>query len=174
LIIDESHSLGIVGVNGCGLYSTINHSNIKRKILFASLGKAFGLSGGVIASDDEFMNQIATNDTFVSSAGMNPAFVQTMADAEEIYIRQHKKLRKKLDYIHANLVKNKNTPFNPEYPVIYPEIEGINEVFSKNKIIVTNFKYPTDTKMLNRIVITANHKEKDLDKLIHILNQHQF
>ncbi|UQD57539.1 aminotransferase class I/II-fold pyridoxal phosphate-dependent enzyme [Flavobacterium sp. K5-23] len=174
LIIDESHSLGIVGVNGCGLYSTINLSNIKRKIMFASLGKAFGLSGGVIASDAEFMNQIATNDTFVSSAGMNPAFVQTMADAEDIYIRQHQKLRKKLDYINVNLVKNNKVEFNPDYPVIYPHIEGINEVFSKNKIIPTNFKYPTDTKMLNRIVITANHKEKDLDKLIHILNQHQF
>jgi 7-keto-8-aminopelargonate synthetase-like enzyme len=174
LVMDESHSLGILGVNGCGLYSTINHPNIKRKIMFASLGKAFGLSGGVIASDTEFMGQIAANDTFVSSAGMNPAFVQTMADAEEIYIQQHQKLRKKLDYVNANLVKNKNAPFNPDYPVIYPDIQGINTILVKNKIILTNFKYPTDNKDLNRIVITANHKKEDLDKLIHILNQCQF
>jgi 7-keto-8-aminopelargonate synthetase-like enzyme len=174
LVIDESHSLGILGINGCGLFSTISQPNIKRKIMFASLGKAFGLSGGVIASDTEFIDQIAANDTFVSSAGMNPAFVQTMADAEEIYIQQHQKLRKKLDHVNANLVKNKNAPFNPDYPVIYPDIQGINTILVKNKIILTNFKYPTDNKALNRIVITANHKKEDLDKLIHILNQYQF
>src|SRR5690606_19364860 len=50
LLIDESHSLGILGKNGCGIYSDINLP-IKRKIMVSSLGKAFGLTGGVIASD---------------------------------------------------------------------------------------------------------------------------
>jgi 7-keto-8-aminopelargonate synthetase-like enzyme len=174
LVIDESHSLGILGINGCGIFSAIDLPNIKRKIMVASLGKAFGLTGGVIASDSIFINQMATHDTFVSSAGMNAAFAQTMADAEEIYIHQYQKLKKNLHYINTNLVKNKAIHFNPNYPLIYPEIEGINEIFAANKIIVTNFKYPTDTKDLNRIVITANHKKEDLDKIIHILNQYQF
>ena len=81
LVVDESHSLGILGMNGCGIFSTINLPNIKRKIMLSSLGKALGLTGGVIASDAEFINQMTTHDTFVSSAGMNAAFVQTMADA---------------------------------------------------------------------------------------------
>ncbi len=174
LVIDESHSLGILGTNGCGIFSTINLPNIKRKIMLSSLGKAFGLTGGVIASDSEFINQMTTHDTFVSSAGMNAAFVQTMADAEKIYMQQHQKLKENLQYIDANLIKNKAIHFNPNYPLIYPEIEGLNEIFTANKIIVTNFKYPTDTKDLNRIVITANHKKEDLDKIIHILNQNQF
>ena len=33
LVIDESHSLGIMGENGCGIYSTINLTNIQRKIM---------------------------------------------------------------------------------------------------------------------------------------------
>ena len=174
LVIDESHSLGILGTNGCGIYSTINLPTIKRKIMIASLGKAFGLTGGVIAGDSDFINQMANHDTFVSSSGMNAAFVQTMADAEKIYLQQHQKLRDNLNYLNAHLIKNKAVPFNLNYPLIYPEIEGINEIFTANKIIVTNFKYPTDTKDLNRIVITANHKKADLDKIIHILNQNQF
>ncbi|MFV8345468.1 aminotransferase class I/II-fold pyridoxal phosphate-dependent enzyme [Flavobacterium sp. ZB4P13] len=174
LVIDESHSLGILGTNGCGIYSTINLPNIKRKIMIASLGKAFGLTGGVIASDSEFINQITTHDTFVSSAGMNAAFVQTMADAAAIYLQQHQKLKDNLNYINTHLIKNKAVHFDPNYPLIYPEIEGLNEIFTANKIIVTNFKYPTDTKGLNRIVITANHKKEDLDKIIHILNLNQF
>jgi 7-keto-8-aminopelargonate synthetase-like enzyme len=174
LVIDESHSLGILGRNGCGIYSTINLPNIKRKIMVSSLGKAFGLTGGVIASDSEFINNMSTHDTFVSSAGMNAAFVQTMADATAIYLQQHLKLKDNLNYINAHLIKNKAVLFDPEYPLIYPEIEGINEIFTANKIIITNFRYATDTKDLNRIVITANHKKEDLDTIIHLLNQNQF
>ncbi|MFV8377763.1 aminotransferase class I/II-fold pyridoxal phosphate-dependent enzyme [Flavobacterium sp. LB3R33] len=174
LVIDESHSLGILGTNGCGIFSTINLPNIKRKIMVSSLGKAFGLTGGVIASDSEFINQIATHDTFVSSAGMNAAFVQTMADAAAIYLQQHQKLKDNLKYIDTHLIKNRGIHFDSNYPLIYPEIAGINEIFTANKIIVTNFKYPTDTKDLNRIVITANHKKEDFDKIIHLLNQNQF
>jgi 7-keto-8-aminopelargonate synthetase-like enzyme len=174
LVIDESHSLGILGINGCGIFSTIDLPNIKRKIMVASLGKAFGLTGGVIASDLDFINQMQVNDTFVSSAGMNAAFVQTMADASTIYLQQHQKLKQNLQYVNTNLVKNKAVNFNPNYPLIYPDIDGIYELFALNKIITTNFKYPTDTKFLNRIVITANHKKEDLDKIIYILNQYQF
>ena len=142
--------------------------------MLSSLGKAFGLTGGVIASDVDFINQITNDDTFVSSAGMNAAFVQTMADASAIYLQQHQKLKDNLNYLNIHLIKNKTIDFNSNYPLIYPKIEGINEIFTANKIIVTNFKYPTDTKDLNRIVITANHKKEDLDKIIYILNQNQF
>ncbi|SDH26064.1 7-keto-8-aminopelargonate synthetase [Flavobacterium omnivorum] len=174
LVIDESHSLGILGTNGCGIFSKINLSNIKSKIMVSSLGKAFGLTGGIIASDSEFIIQMRNHDTFVSSAGMNAAFVQTMAEAETIYLQQHLKLKDNLNYINTHLIKNKAVLFDPEYPLIYPEIEGINEVLAANKIIVTNFKYATGTKDLNRIVITANHKKEDLDIIIHLLNQNQF
>jgi len=174
LVIDESHSLGILGTNGCGIYSTINLPNIKRKIVVSSLGKAFGLTGGLIGSDSEFINHITSHDTFVSSAGMNAAFVQTMTDAAAIYLEQHQKLKDNLNYINTHLIKNRAVLFDSNYPLIYPETEGLNDILTANKVIVTNFKYPTDTKDLNRIVITANHKKEDLDKIIHILNQNQF
>ncbi len=173
LVIDESHSLGILGTNGCGLYSTIEFPNIKRKIKVASLGKAFGLTGGVIASDSNFIEEIYQLDTFVSSAGMNAAFVQTMADAESIYISQHQKLKANLQYINTILKTNNNSIFNPDYPVIYPTKKDLIKLLESNNIIVTNFEYPTDFKILNRIVITANHEKKDLDKIITLLNEYQ-
>ncbi len=173
LVVDESHSLGILGKNGCGIYSSIEYPNIKRKIMLASLGKAFGLTGGVIASDSEFIKQIAKNDVFVSSAGMNPAFAQTIADSEEIYIQQHQKLKENLNYLHKNLQQSTAFSFNKEYPIIYPEFENSSAIFKDNKIIITNFKYPISVKELNRIVITANHTKEDLDKIIHILNHSQ-
>ena len=174
LVVDESHSLGVLGSNGCGIFSSIDFKNIKRKILVASLGKAMGVTGGVIASDQSFINQIMKNPSFISSAGMSPALIESLGEAEPIYKKQHIKLKNNLKYVDSILVKNKAFAFNPEYPVIYPEIAGINEVFNSKKIIVTNFKYPTGGKDLNRIIFTANHTEDDLNKIIAILNQYQF
>jgi 7-keto-8-aminopelargonate synthetase-like enzyme len=102
---------------------------------------------------------------------MNPAFVQTLVDAEPIYIAQNKKLRDSLTYIKANLITNKKILFDADYPLIYPKIAAINSILLANKIIVTNFQYPTGSKELNRIVITANHRKEDLDALIRILNK---
>ena len=141
--------------------------------MIASLGKAFGLTGGVIASDLQFINEVKNLDTFISSASMSAAAVQTLADAAEIYVLQHKKLKDNLIYIETHLIKNKAIHFDVNYPLMYPEIDGIKEILLTNKIIATNFNYPTGSKELNRIVITANHKKEDLDTIINVLNQNQ-
>jgi 7-keto-8-aminopelargonate synthetase-like enzyme len=65
-------------------FSTINNKNIKRKIMVASLGKAIGITGGVIASDQLFINQILSNSSFISS-GMSPAFAEAMGEAAALY-----------------------------------------------------------------------------------------
>lgn len=171
LVIDESHSLGILGKNGCGIYSEINLP-IKRKILVSSLGKAFGLTGGVIASDVSFITEMHHLSTFVSAAGMNPAFVQTLADAEEIYKNQHQKLLENLEYIDTILFKNDAVKFDKTYPLIYLKNGNLIEILKTNKIIIASFKYQEHAENLNRIVITANHLKEDLDKLISIINKY--
>ncbi|MEO8533995.1 MAG: aminotransferase class I/II-fold pyridoxal phosphate-dependent enzyme [Flavobacterium sp.] len=171
LVIDESHSLGILGKNGCGIFSEIQLP-IKRKIMVSSLGKAFGLTGGVIASDTLFINQIKKLDTFVSAAGMNPGFAQTLAEASEIYQNQHQKLTQNLNYIDTRLIKNANIKFDKTYPLIYIEIDTITDILKANKIIIANFRYQENSKDINRVVVTANHLKEDLDKIISILNEY--
>lgn len=170
LLIDESHSFGILGKNGCGIYSQINLP-VKRKIMISSLGKAFGLNGGVIASDALFIEQIKKLDTFISAAGMNPAFVQTLSDASDLYKFQHQKLLDNLHYIDQHLIKNENIKFDKTYPLIYLEDEKLILKLKENNIIIANFKYQENANNLNRIVVTANHLKEDLDKLIEILNE---
>ncbi|KAF2341533.1 aminotransferase class I/II-fold pyridoxal phosphate-dependent enzyme [Flavobacterium tistrianum] len=169
LVVDESHSLGITGKNGSGIYASIEFP-IKRKIMVSSLGKAFGLTGGVIASDSEFINQIKELETFTSAAGMNPAFVQTLSDAKEIYKIQHQKLKDNLSYIDPILIKNNNVLFDKNYPLIYLLSNELVEKLKQEKIIIASFKYTKDAEPLNRIVITANHIKEDLDKLVNVLN----
>lgn len=170
LVIDESHSLGIVNENGSGIYATISFP-IKRKILVSSLGKAFGLTGGVIASDFDFINQIKELETFTSAAGMNPAFVQTLSDASEIYKIQHQKLLDNLNYIDSILIKNNSILFDKNYPLIYLLSDDLVEKLKQENIIIASFRYKKEAEPLNRIVITANHIKEDLDKLISVLNK---
>jgi 7-keto-8-aminopelargonate synthetase-like enzyme len=47
--------------------------------------KAIGITGGVIASDQLFINQILSNSSFISSAGMSPAFAEAMGEAAALY-----------------------------------------------------------------------------------------
>ena len=169
LVIDESHSLGIVGENGSGIYASIEFP-IKRKILVSSLGKAFGLTGGVIASDSEFIKEIKEIETFTSAAGMNPAFVQTISDASEIYKIQHQKLKDNLSYIDSILIRNSNILFDKNYPLIYLLSNELVEKLKQEKIIIASFRYTKESEPLNRIVITANHLEEDLDKIVNVLN----
>jgi 8-amino-7-oxononanoate synthase len=170
LVIDESHSFGIAGQKGCGIYSSIQFP-IKRKIMVSSLGKAFGLTGGVIAGDSEFIKEIQEIETFTSAAGMNPAFVQTLSDASAIYTAQHQKLLDNLNYIDAVLIRNQNVKFDKNYPLIYLLSNELVEKLKDEKIIIASFKYIKEAESLNRIVITANHLKEDLDKLVGVLNK---
>lgn len=170
LVIDESHSLGITGKNGSGIYSSISFP-IKRKILVSSLGKAFGLTGGVIAADYQFIAAIKELETFTSAAGMNPAFVQTLFDAAAIYKVQHQKLLDNLSYIDSVLIKKGNVKFDKSYPLIYLLSNELVEKLKQEKIIIASFKYTKDAEPLNRIVVTANHLKEDLDKLVDVLNK---
>ena len=169
LILDESHSFGILGGNGAGIYSSIQYP-VKRKIMVSSLGKAFGLTGGVIAADFGFINEIKEMETFTSAAGMNPAFVQTLSDAAEIYTLQHIKLLENLKYLDSILIQNNNIKFDKNYPLIYLLSKELVKKLKNEKIIIASFKYTQNAEPLNRIVITANHLKEDLDKLAKVLN----
>ncbi|MFD1603050.1 aminotransferase class I/II-fold pyridoxal phosphate-dependent enzyme [Flavobacterium artemisiae] len=171
LVVDESHSLGIIGENGSGIYASIDFP-VKRKILVSSLGKAFGLTGGVIASDSEFITEVKELETFTSAAGMNPAFVQTLSGAFEIYKIQHQKLLDNLSYINSILKPNDNIKFDKNYPLIYLLSKELVEALKNENIIIASFKYTKEAEPLNRIVVTANHTKEDLDKLVGVLNNY--
>ena len=170
LVVDESHSLGIVGKHGEGIFNTIPNTILHRKIFISSLGKALGLSGGSIASDKEFINALKEEVIFVSSSGANPAYLQTYLETQELYNKQRKKLRINLDLLNSKLRLREGFVFNADYPVIYSNDSAIFKKLLQHQIIITNFNYPTYKNAMNRIVITANHTEKQLKKLIHALN----
>lgn len=170
LVVDESHSLGIEGKNGEGIFDNIHHHNISRKIMVSSLAKALGLSVGVIAADKEFIEELKSEPIFVAASATNPAFLETYIQAQNLYKLQREKLQLNLDYVSSRLISATNLKYTIRYPVIYSNDDSIFSTLLKNKIVISRFKYPTYEGFLNRMVITANHTQNDLEKLIAILN----
>jgi len=170
LVLDESHSIGLMENISQNRASKTSIPNLKRKIGIASLGKAIGLSGGVITGDVTFINEIMSQDAFVGASGMNPAFLETYINAQELYKSQKQKLSQNLNYISSHFNNSNNFTYSKNYPVIYFENESISAHLLKSKIITTSFKYPTASGKLSRIVITANHTTEDLEQLVTQLN----
>ncbi|MCI4442758.1 MAG: aminotransferase class I/II-fold pyridoxal phosphate-dependent enzyme [Lentimicrobium sp.] len=166
LVIDESNSFGILENDWKNALKKENINIIK----VASLGKAIGISGGVIAGNKHFISEIRNLDCFIGAAGMNPAFLETYVNAQELYISQQKKLQQNLYYIDTHFTNRELFTFNAAYPIIYFEDDSVSKRLLKNRIITTSFKYTNASGKLNRIVITSNHTTQDLEKLLTQLN----
>jgi len=170
LVLDESHSIGILGHKGHGVLNQYLLPNVHRKISIASLGKALGLSGGVIAGDSQFIGEIKKQQNFVGASGMNPAFLDTYINAQELYEVQRQKLQLNLSYVESNLIPNSAFTFVAAYPAIYFDNNELLHLLLENKIIPTSFSYPTASGKLSRIVISAHHTKEDLDAMLQQLN----
>lgn len=170
LVLDESHSLGVIGELGKGVFSSIASEKLHRKIVISSLGKALGLSGGIIASDKEFIDQIRAEPVFISSSGSNPAYLEAFMNGLHIYKEQRQLLIGNLNFLDKILMPNRDFQFDKAYPVIYSNTDEIYKALLKEKVVIARFKYPTYENYMNRIVITANHTLEDLEKLASVLN----
>lgn len=170
LLLDESHSFGLLGNKGQGILNQYKFSNIQHKIAIASLGKAMGISGGFIAGDFDFIDAVKKQQNFIGASGMNPGFLETLVNAQRIYQSQRKQLKENLNYVFQNLIPNPKLTFDKNYTIIYFDEDKLLQQLLTNNIIPTSFPYPTASGKLSRIVISAHHIKTDLDKMIEQLN----
>ncbi len=171
ILIDESHSLGVLGTNGNGISSQIPKAKNIELIVVSSLGKSFGVNGGIIGGSTAFINLVKSDSLFIGSAGMSPAFLETFVNAKEIYQNQLKKLQENCVYVYDKLKHLKEVRISKNYPVFFVENEDVADDLLTKKILITSFYYPTSEKKTNRIVVNANHKKQQLDSLIDCLLQ---
>lgn len=165
LVIDESHSLGLIGKQGEGVFSSISNQNLHRKIMISSLCKSLNIPGGIIAADKDFIETIKSEPLFISSSGISPAYLEAYLLSQDLLKAQRKKLKENLEFLFKDLEMAGTFKFDKNYPVIYCHDEKVYNILFEKGIIITNFKYPTYKGFMNRIVITANHTQDDLTKL---------
>jgi 8-amino-7-oxononanoate synthase len=83
-MVDDAHSLGVLGKNGSG---TASHFGLTDKVdlIMGTFSKSFAALGGFIAADKEVINYIKHNSrSLIFSASMTPASAATVLASIEV------------------------------------------------------------------------------------------
>ncbi len=172
LVIDDSHSLGVLGESGRGIFSEIEHNSNVILVVVSSLNKAFGIPGGVIFSKNDLIFKIKNYPYFSSGSPMSPAFAYAGASAETIYQNELQKLNNNITFFEGQVQHLNGITHLENQPTYSFGKNGIIDYLAKNKVLVPNFAYPLPSSLpVNRLVISSLHTYDDLAKLALLIKQ---
>lgn len=171
LVVDDSHGIGILGQEGGGAFRAIQKLKPKELIISTSLGKGFGIQAGALFGNQKRIEQLKKTEFFGGASPSAPAGLATFLDAENL-------LKTKRSTLKQNIALFKNTLENstlltsiPEHPAFNFSNPELVAYLKENNILITNFKYPSDSdEIKSRIVLSAHHTKEDILELTKVIN----
>jgi 8-amino-7-oxononanoate synthase len=121
IMVDDAHSLGVLGKNGSG---TASHFGLTDKVdlIMGTFSKSLASLGGFIAADKEVINYIKHNSrSLIFSASMTPPSVATVLAAIKIMENEPERIKHLWDITKYALEGFKSMGFNTgktESPII--------------------------------------------------------
>ena len=121
IMVDDAHSLGVLGKNGSG---TASHFGLTDKVdlIMGTFSKSFASLGGFIAADKEVINFIKHNSrSLIFSASMTPASAATVLASIEIMETEPERIKHLWDMTALALNGFKSAGFDTgksESPII--------------------------------------------------------
>ena len=167
LVVDDSHSLGICGENGGGIFSTINSLPQLELIVISSLGKAFGIPGGVILASKNRIQKLWESSLFGGASPALPAYLYAFVHAQAIYQENRSILFKNIAHFKANLPNVNDFQYIDKYPVFSINDDLLATKLLEQNIMISSFRYPSPSSpLLTRIVLSSLHEREDVEALI--------
>jgi 7-keto-8-aminopelargonate synthetase-like enzyme len=93
IMVDDAHSLGVLGKNGSG---TASHFGLTENVdlIMGTFSKSFASLGGFIAGDNEVINYIKHNSrSLIFSASMTPSSAAAVLAAIEIMVSEPERIK---------------------------------------------------------------------------------
>lgn len=172
VVIDDSHGLGITGLNGAGICSELLVPASIRLIIISSLGKAMGIPGGVILSDAATVQALKRNSFFGGASPVVPAYLYAFLQAPEIYQAAREQLFQNISYFISGLKLPGLFQYFPDYPVFYTTQNKLYNYLLEQHILISSFAYPTPQhEPVTRVILNSLHTPADIDKLTHCINK---
>lgn len=183
LMVDEAHSLGVLGKEGRGAASHFGIDPKNIDIITASLSKAVPANGGFVAGSQDMVMLLQHDSTpFVFSAAMGPAAVAAVMESINIMKTDPKRFENlwgNTEYFSIQLKKmgyNLGNSHSPVIPVHLGELEktlGMSQDLYANGILATPVVYPAvaHNKGILRICITAAHTRDYLDEVLEVFRK---
>jgi 8-amino-7-oxononanoate synthase len=121
IMVDDAHSIGVLGKNGSG---TASHFGLTDKVdlIMGTFSKSLASLGGFIASDKDTINYIKHNSrSLIFSASMTPASAASVLAAIDIMVSEPERIQHLWDMSHYALKGFKEMGFDTgksETPII--------------------------------------------------------
>lgn len=121
IMVDDAHSIGVIGINGSGAASHFGLTD-KVDLIMGTFSKSLASLGGFIASDKETINFIKHNSrSLIFSASMTPASAASVLAAIDIIVSEPERIKHLWDITHYALKGFKQAGFDTgksETPII--------------------------------------------------------
>ena len=185
--IDDAHGVGILGAHGRGSCEALGIRS-DRIYLGATLSKAFGAYGGIIAGRREFIQKVRSGSVLTgSSSPMNAAVAAGIKGLE--LVQENQNLRKKLWDIARYMREGLQHMGIPIEPLFIPEMHGTIPIFSfahkdaatmraihsyliKQGIYTQYTSYRgAGSEGVIRVVVSSAHKKVEIVRLTHNLKE---
>ncbi|TSA31123.1 MAG: pyridoxal phosphate-dependent aminotransferase family protein [Porphyromonadaceae bacterium] len=177
VMVDDAHSMGVLGKNGCG---TADHFGVTDKVdvIMGTFSKSFASLGGFIAGDFDMINYLKHNSReLIFSASMTPASTATVLASLEVMKSEPERIAQLWDNTHYSLNAFNQLGFNTglaESPIIPLRIGDIDKSLILTKLLLEAgiFVNPVvppavpknDT--LIRFSLIATHTHEQIDRAV--------
>jgi 7-keto-8-aminopelargonate synthetase-like enzyme len=142
-------------------------------VLCASLGKAMGVTAGILAGTAHRIEELGETPFFAGASPAPPAGISTLLKAIErkLYQKKWKLLATRVAYFQDRVERLGSLTSHKGYPVLSFRDRNLVSHLLKKRIVITDFRYPAEGEMASpsRIVITAAHREAQLRHLAEVL-----
>ena len=167
LVIDDSHAFGILGDNGEGIAAQLKLPSQVSLIMISSLGKAFGVPGGVIMGPKNVTDLIWNAPMFGGASPVSPAFLHAFVNGQAIYAQKRGSLKHNIRHFLQHLPNQQAFKYINGFPVFYTKFNQLATYLGRKKILISSFPYPSpEDDPITRIILNGSHTIEDIDTLL--------
>lgn len=166
LVIDDSHTWGITGIDGGGTYTKLAVPESVELVVLGALGKAFGIPAGFVLGTKSRIKALWQNPFFGGASPALPAFLFAMLRIKEVYRAQRSKLFHNTSIFQKKAANLDCFNYSQDYPVFHTSANDLADYLLQQDIMISSFPYPTpDSDLVTRIVLNALHTQEDMELL---------
>ncbi len=184
VVVDDSHGVGAFGETGRG---TEEYTGARVDLLIGTLGKAFGVNGGYVVSDETLITYLREKAiTYIYSNPITPAEAACALKAVDIldsdkgreilsYLRElTKRFEKGLKDLGFEIIESDH----PIVPLLVRDTERTSHLVNyliENGVLATGLNYPVVPRgdETIRFQINGDHTPEDIDTVLNILKKYK-